>query len=109
MEETRIAPDLIAADSRPACAGHEGGRPATLVDGRFTLQERIDSGGMAAVYRAHDHRLGRPVAVKLMHEHTGSDPVKVERFRREARAMAALEHPTSSRCSTAASTSALHT
>ncbi len=61
--------------------------------GRYELEELIGSGGMAAVYRGFDRRLERRVAVKLLHESFTRDPEMVERFRREARAIAQLNHP----------------
>ena len=48
---------------------------------------------MSSVYRAHDTVLERRVAIKVLHEHYSSDPEYVERFRREARAIARLAHP----------------
>jgi predicted Ser/Thr protein kinase len=63
------------------------------LDERYRIVSRIDSGGMAAVYRAEAVRLGRPVAVKVIHEHLAADPAFVERFQREARALARLNHP----------------
>ncbi len=69
--------------------------PATesLARGRYRLSERLASGGMGAVWRGEDIELGRPVAVKLLHEGLLDDPSSRERFRREARAAAALAHP----------------
>jgi len=63
-----------------------------VLDGRYELLDRIGDGGMAVTYRAHDHRLGRMVAVKVMREHLCSDPQFQERFRREAQAAASLSH-----------------
>ena len=60
---------------------------------RYRLDEVIASGGMGTVYRATDLRLNRRVAVKVLHEHFAGDPRFVERFRREARSVAALSHP----------------
>jgi formylglycine-generating enzyme required for sulfatase activity len=57
---------------------------------RYELGERLGKGGMAEVYRAHDHVLGRAVALKLV-EH--GDPLSTHRFLREARAQAKVEHP----------------
>src|ERR671922_2921766 len=65
----------------------------TLIGHRFRLEERIGSGGMSSVYRAFDPTLERSVAIKLMHRDTSTDPHHLERFRREARAVASLSHP----------------
>jgi serine/threonine-protein kinase len=65
----------------------------TLLNGRFRLEEKIGSGGMSTVYRAWDTTLERWVAIKLMHRDISSDPDQLERFRREARAVARLNHP----------------
>ncbi|MDQ3859569.1 MAG: protein kinase [Actinomycetota bacterium] len=64
-----------------------------LVAGRYEIAEVIGRGGMATVYRAHDHVLERDVALKILDERRTSDPAYVERFRREARAIAQLSHP----------------
>jgi serine/threonine protein kinase len=63
-----------------------------LVD-RYELEELVGTGGMSSVYRAHDRLLARKVALKVLHEHHGGDEASVERFRREARAVASLSHP----------------
>ncbi|MGV8909394.1 MAG: serine/threonine-protein kinase, partial [Propionicimonas sp.] len=60
---------------------------------RYVLVRRLASGGMGEVWLARDGVLGREVAVKLISVGSDSDPQAVERFRREARMMAALEHP----------------
>jgi eukaryotic-like serine/threonine-protein kinase len=65
----------------------------TLVSGRYRLDEKIGSGGMSTVYRAFDPTLERWVAIKLMHRDISTDPDQLERFRREARAVARLNHP----------------
>src|SRR6058998_2495 len=65
----------------------------TVVDGRYTIQCRIGSGGMADVYRAEDSQLGRDVALKVLHRRFARDQEFVERFRREASAAAGLAHP----------------
>ena len=65
----------------------------TVVEHRYRVVSKIASGGMATVYLATDTRLGRPVALKVMHPHLASDPVFVERFAREARSAARLSHP----------------
>ena len=65
----------------------------TLIGDRFRLEEKVGSGGMSSVYRAFDPTLERSVAIKLMHRDISSDPDQLERFRREARAVAQLNHP----------------
>jgi eukaryotic-like serine/threonine-protein kinase len=66
---------------------------ATRVGGRYVLLAEIGRGGMATVHRGHDEVLDRPVAVKILHRHLAVDPTFLDRFRREARAAAALAHP----------------
>ncbi|WP_297081272.1 Stk1 family PASTA domain-containing Ser/Thr kinase [uncultured Demequina sp.] len=67
-----------------------------LIDGRYEVRERIAAGGMATVYVAHDQRLERDVALKVMHPHLAADASEsdfVARFQREAKAAARLTHP----------------
>ena len=64
-----------------------------LIAGRYELEELVGSGGMSSVYRAHDKLLERTVALKILHEQFTRDDAYVERFRREARAVAQLAHP----------------
>ena len=64
-----------------------------LLAGRYELQAVAGAGGMSSVYRARDTVLERTVAIKILHEHFSDDPAYVERFRREARALAQLNHP----------------
>ena len=64
-----------------------------IVDGRYRIQRRIGSGGMADVYCAEDTHLGRDVALKVLHRRFAQDQEFVERFRREAKAAAGLNHP----------------
>src|SRR2546421_366147 len=65
----------------------------TLIAGRFRLDEKVGAGGMSSVYRAFDPTLERWVAIKMMHRDISTDPDQLERFRREARAVASLNHP----------------
>ena len=60
---------------------------------RYVLGEMIGTGGMADVYRAHDQRLAREVAVKVLRSDLARDPSFVARFRKEAFAAAGLNHP----------------
>jgi eukaryotic-like serine/threonine-protein kinase len=64
-----------------------------LIGERYEVEELVGTGGMSSVYRARDNVLERRVALKVLHEHFSSDPEYVERFRREARAIARLNHP----------------
>ena len=64
-----------------------------VIDGRYRILHHIGSGGMADVYCAEDVHLGRRVAVKLLYRRFAQDQEFVERFRREASAAAALQHP----------------
>ncbi len=61
--------------------------------GRYRIGERLGQGGMAQVYKAYQPGLDRYVAVKILHPHLTTDEDFAARFQREARAIAALEHP----------------
>ena len=65
----------------------------TLIGGRYRIDAEIGRGGMSTVYRAFDTVLERPVAIKLMHREIAADSDQLERFRREARSVAQLNHP----------------
>ncbi len=66
--------------------------PQTIVDGRYRIEHRLGSGGMADVYCATDLQLGRRVALKVLYHRYAQDGEFVERFRREASAAAGLQH-----------------
>jgi len=113
--EAQVCPAAVrAAFLAEACAGDEGLRrevqalldePATtegFLDrpaligrrlGVYHIQERIGAGGMGEVYRARDTRLGRDVAIKILPPVFTADPGRLARFEREARVLAALNHP----------------
>lgn len=65
----------------------------TTLGGRYRLESKVGSGGMSTVYRAYDETLERTVAVKLMNQEVAGDSAQLERFRREARAVARISHP----------------
>ncbi|MBX7223031.1 MAG: SUMF1/EgtB/PvdO family nonheme iron enzyme [Blastocatellia bacterium] len=64
-----------------------------ILDDKYQLEQVIGQGGMGQVYRATHIHIGTPVAVKILKPDLVSDPVLVERFRREARAAAQMRHP----------------
>ncbi len=64
----------------------------TVIDGRYKVVRRLGTGGMADVFLVEDQQLGRKVALKLLHRRFAEDPAFVERFRREARSAAGLQH-----------------
>ncbi|HVP75651.1 MAG TPA: protein kinase [Gaiellaceae bacterium] len=63
-----------------------------VIAGRYDLRERVGTGGMSTVYKAHDRLLERTVALKVLHPQYGSDTEPAQRFRHEARAVAQLSH-----------------
>ncbi len=67
--------------------------PGSVIAGRYQVEAQIGIGGMASVFRAEDIQLGRKVAVKVLHAQYAEDQEFVERFRREAKAAAQLQHP----------------
>lgn len=80
-----VAAGLVSVSKVPALSGRRLGV--------YQLQERIGSGGMGEVYRAHDTRLGRDVAIKILPHGFSADPDRQARFEREGRVLAALNHP----------------
>ncbi len=70
-----------------------GSLVGSVLDGRYRVETVIASGGMSTVYRGHDLRLDRPVALKVMDVRYAGDRQFLTRFQREARAIARLKHP----------------
>jgi serine/threonine-protein kinase len=77
---------------RPRVPAPGGPAPATYLTGRYELQHVIGSGGMATVYRGWDHRLERPVAIKVLAPALASDLIVRRRFADEANAAARIAH-----------------
>ncbi|HEY6835032.1 MAG TPA: Stk1 family PASTA domain-containing Ser/Thr kinase [Gaiellaceae bacterium] len=65
----------------------------TVFDGRYRIERKLGTGGMADVYLAEDQELGRRVAIKILNDRHAADDQFVERFRREASNAAGLSHP----------------
>jgi eukaryotic-like serine/threonine-protein kinase len=87
--------EAIGVDTGGAQAAEEH-RPwpdRTHLADRYHLEEPIASGGAAIVWRAFDENLSRSVAIKLLHPHHATDPTVVERFERESRSAAQINHP----------------
>jgi len=82
------APVLVRVDDATVMKNLEGRRI-----GPYQLATKIGAGGMGEVYTARDTRLDRTVAIKVLTAHLADDPHARERFQREARAVAALNHP----------------
>jgi hypothetical protein len=79
----------IPADAGAGAAGVIG----TVLSDRYRLDSKLGTGGMSTVYLARDETLDRLVAVKVMHREISDQPDQLERFNREARAVAQISHP----------------
>ncbi len=67
--------------------------PGQLIGTRYRLDRIAGAGGMATVWRAHDERLQRPVAIKVISDALAASPAAITRFAREARTHAGIQHP----------------
>ena len=91
--EGKTTPNAADAGAHPPPAKHKLTRL-----GDFQLVHKLGEGGMGAVFKARQISLDREAAVKVLHRHLAADPSFVQRFLREARIMARLEHPNTVRC-----------
>jgi eukaryotic-like serine/threonine-protein kinase len=82
---------IVAVD--PTQSATDSAREPTVLGGRYRLDAQVGAGGMSTVWRAFDEVLERTVAIKSMLRSVASDSDQLERFRREARAVAQLNHP----------------
>ncbi len=97
LASQRDAPDFMDKPAVAAAAGDLLGAQAKLVAGRrfgqFEIIALLGEGGMGEVYLAHDARLGRKIALKLLPSYFTNDADRVRRFAQEARSASALNHP----------------
>ncbi len=91
--ESLLAHEEFVEAAAKATAGEAGSLFTGQQLGSYRIQSLLDAGAMGEVYRARDTRLGREVAIKVLPRAFTSDPERVRRFEREARVLAALNHP----------------
>jgi eukaryotic-like serine/threonine-protein kinase len=84
---------MVAGAARGPAPEGKARNTLRFLQARYRLEAKLAAGGMGTVYRATDERLKRRVAVKLLRDDLARDAMFVERFRREARSVAALAHP----------------
>lgn len=87
-----MSEDGSAVDASPGPRHRPSGLAPDVCIGDFVIEHRLGSGGMGVVYKAHQVSLGRPVALKVLGDALNR-PDDIARFRREAQAVARLDHP----------------
>src|SRR5688500_11404107 len=89
----RVDNDRQMSETSETATGPPGVLTGTVLSDRYRLESKLGSGGMSTVYLARDETLERWVAAKVLHREISDQPDQIERFRREARAVAQVSHP----------------
>jgi serine/threonine-protein kinase len=98
-QSTKPPPASTHAEGGGASGAKSGAKEQKLSSlGEYRLIKKLGEGGMGAVYKGHQDSLDRDVAIKVLFKHLAANPSFVERFQREARIMARLDHPNILRC-----------
>jgi hypothetical protein len=94
-DRSNSARSEIRADAGEPAETPDGHRPFVSGSqvGNFRIRSLVGAGGMGVVYRARDLRLDRDVAIKVLSDNSSGNPQRLARFEREARMLAALNHP----------------
>src|SRR5215813_12355794 len=90
-ENTNVIDRPIAAAAHSLLADNAGVQPGSFI-GSYRIDSLLGVGGMGEVYRAHDPRLNRDVAIKILPPAFANDPDRLARFKREAQVLASLNH-----------------
>jgi serine/threonine protein kinase len=96
LEQVPEAASFLSTPAAVVAGGIGSGDGSSLLDrqlGPYAIHTRLGAGGMGEVYRARDTKLGRDVAIKILPHIFTTDPTRRERFDREARLLASLNHP----------------
>ena len=88
----------MVAQASATVAPAAGGEAKQVTFGDYRILQKLGAGGMGVVYKAHQISLDREVAIKVLSRELASKPMNVERFKREGRSMAKLDHPNILRC-----------